>query len=210
MKLLIAIPTLDYIHVEFMRSLIALTNRLKDDGIDFHVEIKSGTLVYVARDLLATKARQEGYTHVLWLDSDMVFTEDLVDDLLFVGKPFVTGIAHSRRPPHCSCIFRTLRPVDRYSFKDYGSEPFQIGGCGMACVLMETEIIRAIWEKYTFCFLPMEELGEDLAFCQRAIDLGYEIWADPAVRIGHIGHITIWPEDEEGWQNKIDGIERFL
>lgn len=210
MKLLIAIPTLDYIHVEFMKSLIALTTRLKDDGVDFKVEIKSGTLVYVARDLLATMAREGNYTHILWVDSDMVFTEDLVDDLLFCEKPMVSAICHTRRPPHCSVLFKTLRPIERYTFGTYPDQPFQIGGCGFGCVLMETKVVWEIWKKYTFCFLPLEELGEDLAFCERAKECGFEIWADPSVRVGHIGHITIWPEDEENWQSKINGIERFL
>ena len=100
MKLLIAMPSLDYMHSETVISLTRLIMRLKDEGVDFDVEIKTGTLVYVARDRIAYKAIDEGFTHVLWLDADMVFNDDLLDDLMFCEKDFVSGIAHGRRPPH--------------------------------------------------------------------------------------------------------------
>ena len=210
MKLLIAIPSLDMMHTEFVKSLLALQRRLDEDGIEYHIEIKSGTLVYVARDLLATKARQEDFTHVLWIDSDMVFTEDLVDDLLFSGKPFVSAICHARRPPHVSCLFKSLDPIDRYVYGEYGAEPFEVEACGMGCVLMETEVIKAIWEKYTFCFLPHEKYGEDLAFCMRARECGFSIWADPSVQLGHVGYKTVYPQDEIDWEKRMGSIERFL
>lgn len=91
MKLLIGVPTLDYIHVEFVKCLTALLERLREDGITFDLDIESGTLVYTARERIANKAINEDYSHVLWLDSDMVFTPDLLDDLMFSDKPFVTG-----------------------------------------------------------------------------------------------------------------------
>ncbi|MBR2855124.1 MAG: hypothetical protein IKE81_12445, partial [Clostridia bacterium] len=55
--------------------------------------------MYYARNRLANKAINENYTHVLWLDSDMVFDEQIVDDLAEVGKDMVCGAFVSRRPP---------------------------------------------------------------------------------------------------------------
>lgn len=206
MKLLIAIPTLDYMNVEFTRSLTALVMRLKDEGIDFDVEFKSGTLVYVARDLLATKAIQEGYTHVLWLDSDMVFNDDLVEDLSFCKRDFVSAICHGRRPPHFSCLFSSLEPVERFTAKDYPTSPFMIAGSGFGCVFMTTKCLKAVKDKYGTCFLPMANLGEDLAFCLRLSTCDISMWADPGVRLGHIGHIAIYPEQEELWASTVEGL----
>ena len=42
---------------------------------------------------------------------------------------------------------------------------------------------------------------------KRAIDMGYEIWAEPTVKLGHIGHITIYPEYEGIYRQSIQGIE---
>ena len=208
MKLLIAIPTNDYMHYQFVECLTKLVKRLDEDGIEYDIAYQGATLVYVGRDKLAQKAMNECYTHMLWLDSDMIFTEDLLDDLMFSGKPFVTGIAHSRRAPHVSCVFKEIWPkVDRWEGCEYPSNTFRIGGCGFACVLIETEIVRNVYNKNGTAFFPMRELGEDLAFCKRATEMGYEIWAKPCVHLGHIGHITIYPEYEQLYRGNIYGTD---
>ena len=194
MKLLIAVPTTDYVHAEFMKCLVALTMELSGQKIAYDVEIQAGTLVYIARTRLCNKAVNEGYTHILFLDSDMVFKKDLLEDMLFCGKDFVCGAFQGRRPPYSSCIFNSLRPVERV--KEYGLQPFPVEGCGMACTLINTEVIKAVQQRYGVTFTPTEEFGEDLAFCWRARSIGQEIWCDPSIRIGHIAHVPIYPGEE--------------
>jgi GT2 family glycosyltransferase len=198
MKLLIAVPALDYIPADFVKSLTALIQRLDSDGYQADVKILTGTLVYAARDRLAAHAIMNDYTHVLWLDADMVFDDELLYDLQFAHKDFVTGLARSRRWPYTSCVFKSLEYLER--IEKYPRDTFRIGGCGFACVLIKTEILKTVREQYHTCFLPTADLGEDLAFCQRAAAMGYEIWAEPAVKVGHIGHITIYPDDAEALQ----------
>ena len=138
MKLLIAVPTTDYVHAEFMKSLVQLTGYLHRKGISHHVEIQAGTLVYIARNRLACKAINEGFTHILFLDSDMVFSETIVEDLTFCGKDFVCAAFQGRRPPYSSCIFSCLNPVERVT--EYGLKPIRVEGCGMACTLISSEM----------------------------------------------------------------------
>lgn len=206
MKLLIGIPSLDYMHAEFVKCLTALIKTLAVSGIAFDVFINNGTLVHVARDKIACKAINEEYTHVLWLDADMIFSPNILDDLMDCRKDFVTGIAHSRRKPFTSCIFTSLGENGRFDRFEgqYPSSPFEIAGCGFACVLISVEILKAVQIRYRTCFLPLPEWGEDLAFCKRARDLGYHIFADPAVRLGHIGHEVIWPEDHERYLKSLE------
>lgn len=200
---------MDYIHVEFMRSLLNLLMRLKEQKVDFALEIQSGTLVYTARERIAHKAINEHYTHVLWLDSDMVFSPDLLDDLMFCGKDFVTGVYHARRKGYASVIFTKLDfgELDGIAqferCESYPAETFEIAGCGFGCVLIKTEILEGVCMNKGVCFTPTPNFGEDLAFCKRATDLGYHIWCEPSVVCGHIGHIAIYPEDYENWKTTI-------
>lgn len=206
MKLLIAIPTHDYVYSEFTKCLVKLILKLKSDGIRFDVDILSGTLIYSARDKLAKKAVNENYTHVLWLDADMVFNEDLLDDLMFSGEQFVSGIYHTRRPPHGSCIFKniSLDNIEKYMGDDYPSNTFEIAGCGFGCVLMDVQIIKDVLMNFGEAFLPIHGLGEDIAFCDRVHRLGYKMYAEPGVKLGHMGHIAIYPEDHIGYLNSLN------
>lgn len=208
MKLLIGLPCMDFVHVEFMRCLTSLLKRLRDDGVQFDLCIESGTLVYLARERIAHKAINEKYTHVLWLDSDMVFSDDILEDLQFCGKDFVTGIYHARRKGYASCIFKCIdlkKGIER--FEEYPKEPFQIEGCGFGCVLTSVDMLSQVCLTFGTCFTPLPSLGEDIAFCRRALDLGFNLWCEPTVVCGHIGHITIYPEDYENWKKTISNYD---
>ena len=107
-----------------------------------------------------------------------------------------------------SCLFKKIWPgVDRWQGHDYPTTTFEVGGCGFACVLIKTSIVKAVYEKQGTAFFPMRELGEDLAFCKRARDLGFHIWAEPTVWLGHIGHITVYPEYEDVYENSVVGFK---
>lgn len=203
MKLLVAIPTTDYMHFEFVRCLVALTEWLKDSGINYEVHFKGLSLVYAARDTLASYAINNDFTDVLWLDNDMVFEPNILEDLQFCGKDFVTGVAHSRRPPYVSCTFTDISINNIRRVGEYPQAPFRVAGCGFACVLIKTSILKDVMKTYKSCFLPMQSYGEDIAFCKRATELGHEIWCEPTVRLGHIGHVTVYPEMREQYAEQI-------
>ena len=197
-RLLIGIPCMDYLHVRFVKCLHELTTHLQHEGIAFKVSFLPGTLIYFARNKLACDAINEGFTHLLFLDSDMEFDENIVETMMFSGKDFVCGAFQSRRPPYNSCIFKSLKPIEKV--KEYGLQPFRVAGCGMACTMISTDILREVQSRYGECFDPMKvdgiRFGEDTAFCWRATSVGAEIWCDPAVRVGHVAHVTIWPGEE--------------
>lgn len=199
-KLLIAVPTTDYMPAEFVKSLTNLITHLQREGIRFAVEIQAGTLVYFARNKLAYKAVEEGFTHILFIDSDMVFDEFIVETLRFCGKPFVCGAFQNRRPPYGSCVFTQLKPLTKVT--EYGAAPFRVEGCGMACTMISSEILHDVQRQFGNCFDPAVidgvSFGEDLAFCWRALQTGAEIWCEPTARCGHIAHVPIWPGKEPG------------
>lgn len=196
-NLLIAIPTTDYIHARFIQSLLDLTRHLTQEGIRHEIALESGTLVYLARNRLANRAVNNHFSHILWIDSDMVFSEDIVETLQFCGKDMVCGVFQSRRPPFYSCVFKDIRLESLERYRTYPSKPFRVAGCGFGCVLMKTSIVRTVIDKYGKPFTPTEDYGEDLAFCRRAVSIGTEIWCDPSARVGHIAHVPVYPEDHE-------------
>ena len=193
MKLMVAVPTTDYVHAEFMKCLVKLSMHLAKCGVDVDVHIVGGTLVYIARNRLAGRAISLGYTHVLWLDSDMTFDENILDDLLFCGKDMVCGAFVSRRPPYGPCVYSDISdPANMIKVEDFGTEPFRVDGCGFAAVLTTTSILKAVTDRFGPCFRPTDKYGEDMAFCDRVKQLGREIWCEPTVRPGHIAHIPMY------------------
>ena len=206
MKLLIAVPAYESMRVEFVRSLIELTDELMLMGVPYEVKIIDGTMVHVARDRLANHAINNGFYEVLWIDADMVFDRHLYDDLKMCGKDIVCGWFISRHYPYVSCLFRSIDPVERIN--DVPAEAFRVKACGFGCVLTKTEVLKQIKGTHGGrCFLPDQKLGEDVAFCKRADDCGFEIWCEPTARVGHVGAVTIWPEDQKRLQGDIQNMD---
>ena len=177
------------IHFEFARCLTGLVQKLDKDGVDCDICFKGGTLVYNGREALAAEAINSGYTHVLWLDADMVFNPDVFEKLYAHGESFVTGVYKSRHAPYKSCIFKSLEPDERV--EQFPDSLFEIEGCGFGIVLTETKMLYDVWKANGNMFLPNAEYGEDLAFCDRASKCGYKLYCDPSVRAGHIGFVVV-------------------
>lgn len=202
MRLMIAIPTHDTVRHEFMTSLIGLVEHLNRRGIEHRVAIVAGTLIYKAREELAAQAINGGWTHVLWLDSDMQFEPTIVDALAAAKVDFVSGIYCTRRLPCRMTIFRSLIPI--VHFEEIPAGVFEIAACGFACVLTSTALLGRVLRQAGSCFTPTREFSEDLAFCARVHDAGGRMYADGRVTLGHAGSMVYWP-DKRGALNDAMG-----
>ena len=76
MKTLIAVPSMDQVPARFAQAL-AMLQKEGDCAVTFQI----GSLVYMSRDNLAQQAIQMGADRILWLDSDMVFSPDVLSTL---------------------------------------------------------------------------------------------------------------------------------
>lgn len=216
MKVFIAVPSMDTLPALFCQSL-ALLQRAGDTMVGFEV----GSLVYNARNNLARQAIKAEADWVLWLDSDMVFRPDLLQRMLKVCTEndidFLTALCFRRKPPYTPCLFDRLEKIGRgASYTTLMSVPdgrFQVGGCGFAGVLLSTDVLLSVAAKFDGrMFEPMDGFGEDVAFCWRARQCGYDIWCDSDIEMGHVGQCVVtrkffeaFSQGEEEKEATIDG-----
>lgn len=195
MKTIIAIPCMDMVQTEFVRSLVSM----RYVG-EIQFCFTECSLIYQARTALCKMAMDAEADYVLWLDSDVVFQPDLMEKLMedIQGRDMVTAVYHARRAPFRPVIWKTIKtgllPTDTQveQYDDYPEDGlFEIEGCGFGAVLMKIGVIRDVAETFHQTFSPVTGLGEDLSFCVRARSCGYKIWCDPALQIGHKGAMII-------------------
>ena len=104
MKTFVAVPCMDFLDVDFVKSLV----NLKQVG-SINVSFNSGALIYDSREKLTTVAIEEKADYILWLDSDMVFSPSLLVDLMAAKKDFVSALYFKRRPPFNPVLYKTIR-----------------------------------------------------------------------------------------------------
>lgn len=208
MKVFIAVPSMDTLPALFCQSL-ALLQRAGDTVIGFEV----GSLVYNARNNLARQAIKAEADWVLWLDSDMVFSPDLLQRMLKVCTEndidFLTALCFRRKPPFTPCLFDRLDKIEKgASYTAIMSVPdgrFKVGGCGFAGVLMSTDVLMSVASKFSGrMFDPLEGFGEDVSFCWRARQCGYDIWCDSEIEIGHVGSCIVTRAYFEAYERNKD------
>lgn len=210
MKTLIAVPCMDYLEAQFVESLLDLKKVGECD-----VKLLKSSLVYDARNQAATFAVQEGYDYVFWIDSDMTFEPDTLERMFkSIGdNKFLTALCFSRRPPFKPCIYKEISAkkqdgmVEPYTeiMYDYPRDQIiQIAAAGFACVLQKVEMLDVMLSVYGVPFFPIAGLGEDLSFCYRAKQIGYNMYADTSIKIGHIMRMSV---DENFRDNVFEGAK---
>ena len=188
-------------HTDFVRSLIGLRTVGEVNFI-----FGQGSLIYDARNQLSSMAVAGGYDRMLWLDSDMTFSADLMERLyadLDEGRDMVAGLYFSRRPPIKPVAYARLwNEPNGNGFtphadhvEEWGTEPFEVDAVGFGAVALNVSVCDRVQKKYGLPFTPMLGYGEDLSFCARARDIGARVYLDPRIKVGHVGLHTYTEDD---------------
>lgn len=192
-KVLIAVPALDTMPTQTAYSMLSLK---RDCPSRFSFIVRASC--HDARNMLTREAIESGADRVLWIDSDMVFDEDLMIRLgedLDAGWDMVCGIYFKRELPVTPVIYKSITQSSgkAEAYLDYPKdELFEIVGCGFGAVMMATDLLKRADTHKTGPFTPLPHLSEDLSFCWRAKNIlgGARIACDSRIKVGHVGQIT--------------------
>ena len=208
MRTMIAIPCMDMVHTDFMRSVCGMQH-LGEVQITF----SQASLVYDGRNKLAATAIDGGFDRVLWLDSDMLFETDLEVMLhadLDEGREMVSALYFARKEPIVPVVYRDiasdLLPGGQQfqpradAYLGYPADSvFPVAGCGFGAVMMTVDLLQRVQERFGLPFSPILGFGEDLSFCLRVTELGGTVWCDSRIRPGHVGTAVY---NEESYRRK--------
>jgi len=152
-------------------------------------------VTHEARNALAKMAVQEGFTHLMMIDSDHIFDKDIIHTLLLYNKDIVGVRAYRRAAPHYPCIFvkdKTQKETDAMTFVDAANMGLMVtDAVGFGAVLIKTEVLK----KMTYPYFYFTKTGEDFNFCRDARELGYKIHVDTDIEIGHVTTKIVGRED---------------
>lgn len=211
MRTLVAIPSMDQVPAQFAQSL-AMMQKVGDVAVAFQVS----SLVYTARNQLATRAIGMGTDYVLWLDSDMVFPSHVLEYSIKKMEEknidILSGLYYRRVPPYSPVLYeKVVRDETGIHTKEFDVIPddiFVAEGIGFGCVCMKTSVLVDVFSKHGEMFSPLIGAGEDISFCIRAKECGIDCWVDPQIALGHMGQQMITREFAESY--KASSEKQFL
>lgn len=181
MKITIGVPTNRLIKSKTAKCLMDLVNQSNHD-----LEIVISTRGYNTsenRNYIAAKSVKNGSDYLFFIDDDMIFPPDILDDLLEHDKDIVGGVYKTK--------YEIQDDVVTYFKKsDKKQGLFKVKAIGTGMLLIKTSVFRKLkqpWFKYSWYKNGMVKRSHDWIFCYDARKAKIDIWADNTLDIKHIG-----------------------
>ncbi|HSV94500.1 MAG TPA: hypothetical protein VLH94_00780 [Spirochaetia bacterium] len=175
-------------------------------------------MIEIARNGIAKEAIEKGVSHLLFVDDDNPIPPDTLEKMLEDDKDIVIAPIVTRNPNkegnHTLCAFykREVGGVDLYEpIKDFieNGDLHKIDAGGTGCMLIKIEVLKKLNEIYQERIFERTRqifdkpivvdgheftertMSEDVQFCERAVNAGFEVWLDSRIKPLHIGNNTL-------------------
>jgi hypothetical protein len=169
--------------------LIGAVSALRESSYDVHLTCRQGPYTHWNREMLVVDALDAGVSHLMMVDTDMVFPADGIVKLLGLEKDVVGGFYMMKTTPPVNTIKMDDGNGGYMGEKEWvpPAEPFRCAAVATGFMLIDLDAIKDVPRPLFPCVQPV---GEDVAFCKQAVAAGLEIWCDPTIKLGHLGDFT--------------------
>jgi hypothetical protein len=208
-SLFIALPAYDFkVSLKLAISLARVAQAAPQHGIDIQIGSVCGcSVVSRARNLLTKDFLESKCTDLIFIDSDINFEpEDVFRLMAWTTDPkkgIVAGVPRIRGEER---VYITALEYDDNQELTMNSMGLVRGmRLATAFMMVRRDVFETLveahpeWTYYDkksdrmlpaiFDFKLTEEgyMGEDFLFCDRAREVGFEVWIDPTIKLGHMG-----------------------
>lgn len=195
-RLAVCVPTREQMHSRCTFSLYHMGIKLSKLGITHGLFLSPGTLIANQRHELVLAAREWQATHILFIDSDIVFQPDHVVDLIDFDEPIV-GAAYSKRiEPIVTTAWHSIDNWDTHvRLEQQTMSHIRVEAMGLGFCLIDIRVFDQLelpWFNLSFHQAPgikPHYSGEDIWFFRLCKQQSIPVWLDvkTSLEIGHLG-----------------------
>ena len=193
----------------YVRSLLLSTNALNQEGLTWNFLNQGGSLVAMARettiggydtnniDMTQPCSGDFTYDMIMWIDSDISWMPTDLFAIYNSDKEIISG-CYLMEDRHIPIYQQPRGGMMPEQLLDNYKNPFKVAGCGFGFVGVKNGVFEKMPRPW-FGPVPIESfdektgekkedfilVGEDLSWCTKAINSGFDIWIDPDVRVVH-------------------------
>ena len=214
-KITIGIPIASaYVHRKFMQSLMSLQF---PPNVKIDYNIIEGFQLPFARNRIVENALKNNSDYIFYVDADMTFPPDALVRLFNRQVDICHALSFRRIKPHYPCIFKWKEDTKCYETVDYSkgdSDLISVDAAGSACTLIKMEVFKRM--KKPFYYYHENTFSSDLTWSMNAKKLGYDIFIDRTLKIGHLGAemeitenyylATLSKESKEEWNRNMKKV----
>lgn len=211
---MIGLPTYDFkVSSKLAISLASFCVQAQQHGVQIQISNISGcSVVSRVRNLIAQDFLKSDCTELMFIDADINFqAEDVFRLMAWSSDPkkgIVGGVPTARKKG--KVYISTLDQDDDGGVYMNAMGLVKAKRLATAFMLIRREVFEQMrdahpelkylddrvenpnpdklcYSFFDFKSTPEGYIGEDYVFCDRARELGFEIWVDPTIKLGHMG-----------------------
>lgn len=164
--------------MDFVKCLLQVASK-------YGVHITQGPYLYENRNNLLDIAKYKNES-ILMIDSDIIFTNNQVEimerhleKVSAVTGVYVFGIGK------LPMLFK--KDEEGYKLTGVPNDFSTIDACGGGFLGFSKELVQELPAKaFNTVFENDVPYGEDISVCSRIADMGYKIYCDPELKVGHL------------------------
>ena len=191
-KLGIGLPLTDRkVYSQFLDSWVLLN---KPAEFTFIRPVFPGPYAHL-RNQIVEQALDHGCSHLLMMDTDQSYPENLIERLLSHKVDVVAAKVHRRYPPFDGIMYRgkiyeyVPVPDEEIELAMKEDRLVEVDAIGTGCILYNTKVFFSLpypWFQFTDAVGDKKPVGEDIGFCWKLRQGGYRIWVDVSLQVGHL------------------------
>jgi GT2 family glycosyltransferase len=195
-NILIGICTGGTIRAETVAALVAAMDTLRDKGVTVNLSVQVGNFVDYNRNRIVTAALEHGCSHIMFVDSDMVFPSSGIIRLLDHDKDIVGANYNMRGNPSTGDMgMCTTKMADAdgnliaVNAEDIPTQLFKCHALGTGFMLIKSSVFAKLKKPYFQVYEDPDGTShtEDINFCAHAGEAGFGVWCSPSIKMQHIG-----------------------
>ncbi|HUU53081.1 MAG TPA: hypothetical protein VMW44_00405, partial [Candidatus Bathyarchaeia archaeon] len=147
--------------------------------------------IHEMRNTIALRALEKDCTHLIFLDCDMVYPVNTIEKLLEHDKDII-GALTFKRCPDFNPLCLSGEPYKMTQIDPIPEELFKVTATGTGCLMIKTDVFETIdYPWFEFDTHDGNLVGEDINFCYKAKEKGFEVYIDPTVRTEHLSQTRV-------------------
>jgi len=185
-KILLGIIVGDFVRSETVSTILGVIKKVPE--VDNFI-IQQGPYIHENRENVVLFAQKGGYSHLFFVDWDMVFGPYVPMQLLEHDKDIVGAMYQVKViPTRPVTIIEENGQPRQMTNEEAPKELFKCYATGAGCMLIKMSVFDKI-ERPWFSHKGINRIdgGEDVWFCEKARKAGFSIWVDPTIPIKHTG-----------------------
>ena len=203
-KILVGTPAHDgRVEVYYVNSLIQTIRYMESKMYEVHpIFMSYDSLVQRARNDLIKIAVEQDYDYLFFIDSDMIWEPQWVDELINTPVDVISGTARKKTDNELSFAIKIKKDFENAKRLPTNPDVMEVTGTGMAFTKITKKAFTDIWNispKYKngeregrMVFdIGIDNDGElyseDTSFCNKWKSLGGTTWVNISMTCGHIG-----------------------